>query len=198
VTAIEMLAEVARALRGADVKFRVGGSVASSVWGDPRQTNDIDISILKSTLSEDRLRSKLPEPYYIGPDEIREALAERQDYASFQILNVSEAFKIDAFVVEPTDYYTTEFSRVREVELLPGITVPVASAEDIVLHKLRWFVLGGNVSDRQWNDIIRVLETQANRLDMDYLAHWAAYFQVDQLLDEALDQRLTPDNRDMP
>ena len=74
------------------------------------------------------------------------------------------------------------------VELFPGKEFPIASAEDIVITKLRWFVLGNRISDKQWNDIVQVLEVQQGNLDLEYLTRWANYFQVLDLLREAQSQ----------
>jgi hypothetical protein len=39
--------------------------------------------------------------------------------------------------------------------------------EDILLQKLRWFRLGGEVSDRQWRDVLAIIRVQGPRLDRD-------------------------------
>lgn len=70
----------------------------------------------------------------------------------------------------------------------PGLHIPVSSPEDVILHKLRWYQLGNRVSDRQWNDIVQVLEVQAGRLDLDYLDRWAKHFGVKELLELAIEQ----------
>ncbi|MCK6513394.1 hypothetical protein L6R29_25990, partial [Myxococcota bacterium] len=44
----------------------------------------------------------------------------------------------------------------------------LASPEDTILHKLRWFQMGGGVSERQWHDILGVLQVQASHLDLAY------------------------------
>jgi len=54
----------------------------------------------------------------------------------------------------------------------------VLSAEDVVLAKPDWFRLGGEVSDRQWRDILGVLKTQQSALDIDYLRQWAQTLDV--------------------
>jgi len=192
VTAFEILGELVPLLRQAGIRFWIGGSIASSIWGDPRQTNDIDLAVLLPSLDEDKLRSLLPSQFYIGPTEVQEALAHQGGYPSFQILNIEEAFKFDVFLVSPTEYVTAEADRVREVELLPGQFFPIASAEDTILHKLRWYVIGGSISDRQWNDILQIMESQGARLDATYLNKWANHFNINQLLQKALFQALPP------
>ena len=62
----------------------------------------------------------------------------------------------------------------------------VASAEDVILHKLRWYRLGNEVSDRQWQDVLGVLKVQRGRLDLDYLHQNADRLEVEDLLERAL------------
>ena len=58
--------------------------------------------------------------------------------------------------------------------------------EDVVLAKLEWFRLGGEVSERQWRDILGVLKTQRDSLDIAYLQHWAKALAVADLLERTL------------
>ena len=55
--------------------------------------------------------------------------------------------------------------------------------EDVILFKLEWYRLGGETSERQWLDVQNVLKAQAERLDREYLAHWAAELGVLDLLE---------------
>ena len=68
----------------------------------------------------------------------------------------------------------------------PEHTAYVASAEDTILTKLEWYRMGGEISDRQWNDVQNVLKVQEGQLDLDYLRHWAIQLDVRDLLDRAL------------
>jgi hypothetical protein len=63
----------------------------------------------------------------------------------------------------------------------------VASPEDTILHKLTWYRMGGEVSDRQWNDILGVLKVQGAALEMEYLQRWARVLEVNDLLAKALE-----------
>ena len=76
--------------------------------------------------------------------------------------------------------------------ILPGsddVSLPILSPEDVILQKLRWFDLGDRVSDRQWADILGVLETQqVANLDVDFLREMADQAGLRDLLEKALDE----------
>lgn len=48
--------------------------------------------------------------------------------------------------------------------------------------------MGGEVSDRQWRDILGVLSLQQDRLDVSYLRQNASLLKVSRLLERALEQ----------
>jgi hypothetical protein len=79
---------------------------------------------------------------------------------------------------------TIDADMVPEIE--PDQKAFVATAEDTILAKLEWYRLGGEVSDRQWRDILGVFIVQAGRLDLDYLQKWAAELNVTDLLQKAM------------
>ena len=64
--------------------------------------------------------------------------------------------------------------------------VYIATAEDTVLAKLVWFRKGGEVSDRQWSDVLGILKLQANQLDYQYMQEWSERLGVRDLLHKAL------------
>ena len=72
-------------------------------------------------------------------------------------------------------------------KLAPDVeqTVYVATAEDTVLAKLRWYDSGGRVSTTQWNDVIGIIGGSSSKLDLDYLHDWARKLHVTELLDQA-------------
>jgi len=70
----------------------------------------------------------------------------------------------------------------------PSRSVPVKTAEDTILRKLEWYRLGGEVSDRQWGDVLGILRTQDDRLNLDYLRSRSEILGVDDLLARAVEE----------
>lgn len=54
--------------------------------------------------------------------------------------------------------------------------------------KLEWYRMGGELSDRQWNDVLNVIKVQGDLLDLGYLRRWAIQLGVADLLERILDQ----------
>lgn len=67
-----------------------------------------------------------------------------------------------------------------------GETLWILTAEDVILAKLDWFRQGGEVSQRQWRDVLGVIKTQEGRLDREYLLQGAEQLDVSNLLLRAL------------
>jgi hypothetical protein len=167
------------------VPYIVGGSLASSVYGIPRATQDVDfVADLKETDS-DKLERLLGGEFYIDGDMIREAVVKR---ASFNVVHLETMFKADVFIMKGDAWSRSEMSRARP-EQLDGpdgpVTVRFASPEDTLLHKLVWYRLGNEMSDRQWADILGIIKIQGNLLDNGYLDRSASVLNVSDLLSRA-------------
>jgi hypothetical protein len=68
----------------------------------------------------------------------------------------------------------------------PKAELWVTSAEDQVLRKLSWYRDGGEVSDRQWRDIIAILRVQQKHLDFEDLQATARRLSIADLLERAV------------
>ncbi len=184
-----VIAELFEVLAKLQVNFVVGGSFASGAWGNPRQTNDLDIAVQITAGQARELRASLSDEWITSEEEILRTLDEPDEYRMFQLLHVPSLFKVDVFVPHRDEFSESTFERAEIVDIL-GIESPCLSAEDIVIQKLRWFNLGNRISDRQWNDIVQVLELciRKGNLDQHYLARWALHFDLVELLEEAFKQ----------
>lgn len=182
---LKALIPVVEALEGLGVAYQIGGSVASSVYGVPRTTMDIDLVADLRPEHVPPLVAHLQDQYYISPEAIYEALRRR---SSFNLIHLETMVKVDVFVLRPEPYEREAFRRSRRDMLTEesGREFYLSSPEDIILHKLAWFRMGGEVSERQWSDVVGVIRVQANGLDSAYLKHWATVLGLADLLEQAL------------
>jgi hypothetical protein len=183
-----LVIELLECLQNLGIRFIVGGSLASSAWGQPRQTNNLDLAVLLNPTDIQNLHEATRHDYMGSESQMLDALESAEEFRSFQLLHFEETFKIDFFVLNPSEYVLESLSRAQRYELAPGRSFPFASPEDTVITKLRSFVLGNKVSDKQWNDIVQVLEIQQGQLDEAFLDKWARFFGVFDLLVEARSQ----------
>lgn len=162
-----ILRTVVATLEQSQIGYVVVGSTAAAAWGVARATRDIDIVVM---VDADQLEIVL-EPLqktdlYVPLDQAREAAASG---SSFNVLDPEHGGKIDLFVTGPDDAFTT--SRLERRIRADVFDVPcwVASAEDVVIAKLRWRLTSR--SEVQWRDCVEIAST--NDLDVSYLRRWA-------------------------
>lgn len=175
--------EVVRTLDALDIANTVGGSIASSFAGEPRSTIDIDIvAAVTDGHVPDLIRSLSP-AFYVDDDALRRAIRTR---GSANLIHQATMLKVDLFVAGGTPLDGQQLARRKRVEVRPGDILHIHPPEDILLQKLRWFRLGGEVSDRQWRDVIGIVRVQAGRLDLAYLRTHASTIDVADLLERAV------------
>jgi hypothetical protein len=181
---IAVTLEVASGLEELGLDYVVGGSVASSLHGIPRATQDIDIVVVLPGKHVDGFVERFESSFYVDRDMVMDAIQRR---ASFNIIHLATMYKVDVFVADRSDLVREELSRRLAIELgEPPRTVWVCSAEDIVLQKLDWYEQGNRISDRQWLDVLGVLKVQGAKLDLAYLRRWANARGLSNLLEKAL------------
>jgi hypothetical protein len=180
---LEVALRVARACEAAGVEYFLGGSVASSLQGDPRATNDIDFVVDLQRDRVEALVAALGPDFDVDLDGLRTAVARR---GSWNLFYVPDFTKIDLFVRRQTPFDDAEFARRRPARVHPaGDTLYVKAPEDTVLRKLLWFRDGGGISDRQWRDVVGVLATSGAVFDFAYAADWAARLGIESLFERA-------------
>ena len=181
--AFEACLPVIRAFEDLGIDYLVGGSLASSFHGTPRSTDDVDLVADLRPAHAPLLAARLEGDYYLDLDRIRHAIRMR---SSFNVIYLRTMFKIDVFVKQDDPYARQEMRRRQRVDLAGGERIDVASAEDSVLQKLVWYRRGGELSDRQWQDVLGVLKVRRKDLEIDYLERWAAELEIEDLLERAL------------
>ncbi|RPJ46698.1 MAG: hypothetical protein EHM19_03890 [Candidatus Latescibacterota bacterium] len=167
------------------VPYLIGGSVASSILGEPRSTEDVDIFADLGEPGLDEFVAAVDKEFYLDREAAAEALRLR---SSFNMIFLEGMLKVDVFLCRDRGHDREEMRRRREIALVadPEKRVWIASPEDLVLKKIEWFQAGGGVSERQWRDLLGILKVQGEALDFAYLRRWAEELGLTPLLTKAL------------
>ena len=187
----ETLRELASALDRLKIPYAIGGSLASATRGLYRATNDADLVAALRINDADRLAAALGKGWYADADQIRNAIEAGR---SFNVVYLQFSQKVDIFPATE-EFHAVQLQRAtREAPFRDDESkYPVTTSEDILLAKLRWYKDGGEVSDRQWQDIMGIVATNPT-LELEYLRSWATRLRVENLLTRAL----TPTNERLP
>lgn len=178
------VAPVADALDALDVPYYLAGSVVSSVHGIARATSDVDVVAALAGRHVGAFVQRLGDDYYADADMIRDAI---RGGTMFNVIHQPTMLKVDVYACV-TEFDRSALARRTNDSIIPdpgARRFAIASAEDIVLHKLHWYQLGGATSDRQWSDVVGVLRVQ-HAIDRAFLRSWAERLGVEDLLERAL------------
>lgn len=187
---IAVLERVTEVLDVLGIPYAIGGSIASSMYGTVRFTRDADLGVLSFTPAADRFYDLLKGEFYINELAMQQALA----YSSnFSIIHFATAFKIDLFVLGPSEFERQILLRSRIVRLGDSDEGDLCfvSPEDVILLKLRQLSEPDANRQEQWDDIQGVLLVQGEALDLEYLETWARRLNLSGLLDRAFEETTT-------
>lgn len=183
--AIRMTLLVTDVLERMGISYAVGGSMSSSVHGIMRSTMDVDIVADLQLQHIPAFVAALSNEFYADDEMMRDAI---EHHSSFNLIHLETAYKVDVFIPKQRVFDQLQLQR-RMPSLImtnPDRTVYVTSPEDIILSKLEWYRMGGEVSERQWRDILGVMKTRSGQLDLAYLRKLAKMLKVDDLFERIL------------
>jgi len=170
----EFLRRVSAALEAAEIPYMLTGSLASSMYGVPRATNDVDIIVAPSAAQLRKFVEICRRFNYHVSEEAASAVA-RGD--QFNVVDFPNGWKADLIVRKEREFSILEFDR-RETHEVNGMRLTIATPEDVLLAKLEWAKAGE--SDRQLRDAAGILRMQGTKLDRPYIEHWVAVLAVQQ------------------
>lgn len=182
-----VLSQVARALEYLNIPYVLVGSFASSMHGMYRSTADIDILADIEAEQVHPLFKVLTEGFHVDEHAMRDAVAQRR---SFNAIHFDSVFKVDVFVPKDDEFARAQLDRRQLRKISPDTeeAVFVATAEDTILAKLRWDQAGKETPITQWNDVVGILGTSRDTLNLDYLKDWSEKLGLTEFLQKALDE----------
>jgi hypothetical protein len=161
------LRQITSALDMHGVPYMLTGSLASSMYGIPRATNDIDIVIAPA---RDQLLALVQLFQRVGLTVHAEsALNAYRNRTQFNVVDVPRGLKVDLILCRDREFSVREFER-RETHEVEGMRLTLATAEDVLIAKLEWAKQGQ--SERQLQDSAGIIRMQRETLDFGYIGKW--------------------------
>ncbi len=184
---IAVTVKVTEVLEKLGISYLVGDSLVSTLYGMVRTTQDSDIVADMRIEHIQPFVTALQNEFFIDEEMIAESIRRN---SSFNIIHRETMFKVDVFIPRPHPFHQSQLARAQRQTFStnPVVSARFSSAEDTILSKLEWYRLGGEVSERQWRDVLGVLKTRAGALDIDYLRMWAKELKVSDLLKQVLEE----------
>jgi len=171
----EFLLGIARRLDSAGIPYMVVGSVAAGIWAAPRYTQDVDLVIKADESQADELARSFADNFYVG-DLV--TAARTLDMAN--VIDPTTGWKADFIWAKQGDWDDMAFSRRVSVRIADR-SITVATAEDVVIAKLRW--ARSSESEMQLRDVSNLLGVV--KVDWEYLQRWVHELGLEGLLARA-------------
>ncbi len=183
---LDLAIQIATILDDLNIAYALGGSLASSLVGEPRSTIDVDMAAQLESSTIEIFLEKLPNEIYVPLDSVKSAV---KFNSSFNLIDIENSLKIDIFVCSDDTLDTQQIKR-RVLIDLPGrdYKLWVTSPEDQVLRKLNWYLLNNKALGKQISDVIGVLKINKNTIDIKYMIEQSKTLGLFKLLMQVLEQ----------
>jgi hypothetical protein len=174
---LAVLAAIAPVLRESGDRWYLFGAQAVTIWGRPRLSADVDITVAIAGTPDDFVAAMLEAGFDLRDSDWRDFLARTR---VLPLLHRGTQMPLDVVLAGPG--LEEEFLQRAVVAALAGMEVPVITPEDLIATKL----LAGRPKDVE--DVRGILEERHERLDL------ARVRSLLRLLEETLSRSdLTPD-----
>jgi hypothetical protein len=180
----QLLSSVVKVLDALGIDYMVTGAVASSLQGSPRAVHDIDILVRLNEEDPERLLEAFPPPeFHLNEASMRDAISAG---GSFSLIHPQSGVKVDFWILTDDGLDRSRLAR-KQTVIFHGLQFNVSAPEDTILIKLKWAkVMGGK--GKLFNDALHIYELQFEKLDLNYLKHWARELGIDDLFTQLQDK----------
>jgi hypothetical protein len=151
-----------------ELPYAVTGSVAASVYGDPRMTRDVDFVLLLKLAQVETYHAAFPgEQFYVPPVEVLAIEIARPQRGSFNLIHHATGFKADVYLANRDPLHTWALAQRRRIQF-EGCTMWVAPPEYVILRKLEFFRESGQEKHhRDVEFIVRCTHLDTSFLDLE-------------------------------
>ena len=147
-----------------NIKYMLSGSVAMSLYTEPRFTRDFDFVVHLGISDIENLVNYFKDDYYCDSDAVKEAIERK---SKFNIIDPKINYKADFVILKDDEFSLTEFERRKKIIFL-DMKIYIVSVEDLLLSKLIW--IQEITSSTQMDDIEKL--SQNKELDWNYINFW--------------------------
>jgi len=172
----ELLKIVTSFLEKNKIPYFITGAWSAIFYSKPRASHDIDfvVELYKADIKRVTVAlSRLGSDFLFQKEVVKEAILKK---GNFGILYLPTALKLDFWILEDELFARSMFNRRRRVKMF-GQAMLMASAEDTILQKLRWYKEAG--VEKHLIDAAFVYQIQDKNLDKKYLEDWASKLKVE-------------------
>ena len=184
---LEILKLLVSKLEKLSAQYFITDSIASSYYGIPRFTHDVDVVLTIGKRDVDKVIQLFKDDGYISREGIMEALS---GSGMFNFIHSKTGLKIDFWINKGDSFTKSCFNRALKVEVAEGFRAFMASPEDVLLHKVYWNHL--MPSERQIRDAQGIIAVQSSRLDIQYIEKWAKEMGIEEMVKDLLTSRRSP------
>ena len=154
-------------LEAAGIRYMITGSVASSIYGEPRNTLDIDLVVLIQPDQIPLFPRLFPEDdFYLPPSDVIAIESRREAHGHFNIIHHPTGLKADIYLSRNHSSLPWALAHTRRIQT-STCEITVAPPEYVILHKLDFYREAGH--QRHLRDIAGMIEQQ--ELDREFLEH---------------------------
>lgn len=184
---IEVTIQVTGVFEKLGIPYLIGGSLASTLYGMIRTTQDSDIVADMRPKHLKPFEQALENDFYVDEEMIADSI---QSKSRFNIIHRESMFKVDVFIPRERPFLQSQLARVQRqsFDFETKVSANFCSPEDTILAKMEWYRMGGEISERQWRDVLGVLKTRTGMLDFAYLKKWAGELDIGDLLERAIEE----------
>ena len=178
----ELMRLVVRAFESLNIPYMITGSHASTYYGEPRFTRDIDIvAEIQEGQVNDFVRFFPPNEYYCDKDMIKAEIKRR---GQFNIIHAASGLKVHVILRKETPFSRVEFFRRKRSKVFSDQEANFATPEDVIIKKMEFYKEGS--SEKHLRDITGILKISGDAVDRNYISEWAKRLELTDIWDAIL------------